>query len=110
MDRVGRPVAVHRVARAAIPAGPADQARGARALIAALVIAPLHSLWWAMLLVEIRPYDAMGAQVFGDALRRVVLSGAPLQLTFYCGVVVAYYAVEYYDKARGRRPGLVRRR
>src|SRR5262245_11554527 len=29
-------------------------------VVAALVIAPLHSLWWAMLLVEIRPYDAMG--------------------------------------------------
>ena len=71
-------------------------------VIAALAIAAVHSTWWAMLLVEIRPYDAMGVQQFADALRSLAVSGLPLQLIFYCGVLVAHYAAEYYDKYRER--------
>ena len=71
-------------------------------LLAALALAAIHSTWWAMLLVEIRPYDAMGAQQFGDALRSLAVSGLPLQLIFYCGVLAAHYAAEYYDKYRER--------
>jgi two-component system LytT family sensor kinase len=70
--------------------------------VAALVIAPLHSLWWAALLVEIQPYDAMGTRQFTHAFWGVAPSGLPQQLCFYCGVLVAHYAVEYYDKYRER--------
>jgi two-component system, LytTR family, sensor kinase len=71
-------------------------------LIAALALAAVHSTWWAMLLVEIQPYDAMGTQEFGDALRSLAVSGLPAQLIFYCGVLAAHYAAEYYDKYRDR--------
>jgi hypothetical protein len=71
-------------------------------VVAALVLAPLHSAWWTLLLVEMRPYDAMGVQHFAGAFRPILLSGLPLQLCFYCGVLAAHYAAEYYDKYRDR--------
>ncbi len=70
--------------------------------VAALVIAPVHSLWWAMLLVYMKPYDAMGAQRFADAFWWIGPSGLPQQLCFYCGVLTAHYAAEYYEKYRDR--------
>ncbi len=78
--------------------------RGAVAVhvLAMLVIGPLHSAWWSLLLVELEPYDAMGIQHFGDAFASIVLSGLPMQLCFYCGVLAAHYAAEYYDKYRDR--------
>jgi two-component system LytT family sensor kinase len=71
-------------------------------LLAALAIAAIHTTWWALLLSEIHPYDAMGIQHFGDAIRSLAVSGLPLQLIFYCGVLAAHYAVEFYDKYRER--------
>ena len=71
-------------------------------VVAALAIAAIHTTWWALWLVEIRPYDAMGTQDFADAIRSLAVSGLPLQLIFYCGVLAAHYAVEYYDKYRER--------
>jgi two-component system LytT family sensor kinase len=70
--------------------------------VAALAIAPLHSLWWAMLLVQVQPYDAMGAQRFADAFWPIVRSGLALQLCVYSGVLAAHYAVDYYEKFRDR--------
>jgi hypothetical protein len=70
--------------------------------VAALAIAPIHSAWWALLQVSIRPYDAMGAQQFAQAYPSIVFSALPLQLCFYCGVLAAHYAIEYYDKYRDR--------
>jgi hypothetical protein len=70
--------------------------------VAALAIALLHSAWWALMLVQIRPFDAMGVHDFAGAFRGVAPSGLPQQLCFYCGVLVAHYAVEYYDKYRER--------
>jgi hypothetical protein len=71
-------------------------------VIAALLIAGVHSVWWAMLLVEIRPYDAMGARYFADAFRGLAISGLPMELCFYCGVLAAHFATEYYAKYRDR--------
>jgi len=71
-------------------------------LLAVLVIGPLHSAWWSLLLVHLEPYDAMGAHHFSEAFYSIVLSGLPMQLCFYCGVLAAYYAAEYYDKFRDR--------
>jgi anti-sigma regulatory factor (Ser/Thr protein kinase) len=71
-------------------------------LVAVLVIGPLHSAWWSFLLVHMEPYDAMGAHHFSEAFRSIVLSGLPMQLCFYCGVLAAHYAAEYYDKYRDR--------
>jgi two-component system, LytTR family, sensor kinase len=71
-------------------------------LLAALTIAAVHTTWWAFLLTEIRPYDAMGIQHFGEAILSLAVSGLPLQLIFYCGVLAAHYAVEFYDKYRER--------
>jgi anti-sigma regulatory factor (Ser/Thr protein kinase) len=71
-------------------------------IVAALVVAPVHSAWWAMLEIQLRPYDAMGATEFGDAFQSISFSGLPLQLCFYCGVLVAHYALDYYAKYRDR--------
>jgi two-component system, LytTR family, sensor kinase len=71
-------------------------------VIAALALAPVHSAWWAMLLVTMRPYDAMGTRDFDQAFPSILLSGLSVQVCFYCGVLVAHHAVEYYDKYRDR--------
>jgi hypothetical protein len=70
--------------------------------VAALVIAPIHSVWWAMLLVQVQPYDAMGTQDFAEAMWSIVRSGLALQLCAYSGVLAAHYAVDYYGKFRDR--------
>lgn len=80
---------------------PTRRAVGLHAL-AALVIAPVHSAWWAMLLVTMRPYDAMGTRDFGRGFVGILCSGLPLQLCMYCGIVAAQYAIEYYEKYRDR--------
>jgi two-component system LytT family sensor kinase len=67
---------------------------------AALAIAAAHSLWWAALLVTIRPYDGMGPNSFVGAVSCVMPSGLPQELIFYCVVLAAYHAVDYYDKFR----------
>ncbi|HEY0476347.1 MAG TPA: histidine kinase [Kofleriaceae bacterium] len=76
--------------------------------IAALVIAPLHSAWWTFLLVQMKPYDAMGPTQFASVYRGIMGSGLPLQLCFYCGVLAAHYAAEYYDKYRDRERAAAR--
>jgi two-component system LytT family sensor kinase len=85
-----------------LPLVPPSRRAVAGHLVAALVIGPLHSAWWTLLLVQMQPYDAMSAQHFGEAFRPIAFSGLPLQLCFYCGVVTAHYASEYYDKYRDR--------
>jgi hypothetical protein len=77
-------------------------------VIAALAIAPLHGVWWAMLLVKLRPYDAMGTEDFADAFRWITPSGLPQELCFYCVVLAAHHAVEYYDKYRERERAAAR--
>jgi two-component system, LytTR family, sensor kinase len=67
---------------------------------AALAIAAVHSLWWATLLVTIRPYDAMGPSTFVGAVSCVMPSGLPQELICYCAVLAACHAVDYYDKFR----------
>lgn len=74
----------------------------------ALFWAPVHSAWWAMLLVKVRPYDAMNNDHFGSAFWGIYLSGLPQQLIFYCGVLVAHYAVVYYEKYRDRERAAAR--
>jgi len=69
---------------------------------AALAISPIHSAWWAMLLVVVRPYDAMGTREFAVAFRGVALSGLAEQLLMYGGVLTAHHAALYYRKYRER--------
>lgn len=76
--------------------------------IAALVIAPIHSVWWATLLVVVRPYDAMGTRDFGVAFRGVALSGLSLQVIMYAGVLIAHHAALYYRKYRDRERAAAR--
>jgi hypothetical protein len=71
-------------------------------LVAGLAVALAHSLWWAALLVSMKPYDAMGPTELGRAYWPLAVSGLPLELCFYCGVLAAHYAVVYYDKYRDR--------
>jgi hypothetical protein len=75
---------------------------------AALALAPLHAAWWALLLVEMRPYDGMGAKLFSRAFLPIFLSNLPLDLICYCGVLTAHYAFEYYEKYRDRERAAAR--
>lgn len=75
---------------------------------AALVIAPLHSAWWTLLLVELRPYDAMDTRTFPEAFRSILVSGLSIQVCFYCGVLAAHYAIVYYGKFRERERAAAR--
>jgi two-component system LytT family sensor kinase len=99
--------AISWLARRATLVPPAPRAVLAHA-IAALAIAPLHSAWWALMLVQIRPYDAMGTRQFADAFAGIVTSGLPQQLCCYCGVLAAHHAVEYYEKYRDRERAAAR--
>ncbi|MFT3771646.1 MAG: histidine kinase [Minicystis sp.] len=67
-------------------------------VLAALLIAPVHSAWWSWLLVWIRPYDAMGSDSFGHAYVKTIYAGLPTQLLLYCGVLAAHYAADFYEK------------
>jgi two-component system, LytTR family, sensor kinase len=75
---------------------------------AAIAIALVHSAWWALLLVTIRPYDAMGTDDFVKAYSGIAPSGLVEQLIFYCCVLAAHYAVVYYDKYRDRERAALR--
>lgn len=77
-------------------------------VLAALLIAPVHSAWWSMLLVQVRPYEGMGSQRFDQAFSKVVYSGLPTQLLLYCGVLAAHYAAEFYEEVRARELDLTR--
>jgi len=76
--------------------------------LSAFVIAPIHSVWWAMLLVAMRPYDAMGVRYLDSAFVSIARSGLPLQLCVYAGIVAAHYAIDYYDKYRDRERAAAR--
>lgn len=76
--------------------------------IASLLIALVHSTWWAFLLVNMRPYDDMGPARFGRALIFIAFSGLPMQLLFYVGILAAVYAAEYYERYRERELETVR--
>jgi two-component system, LytTR family, sensor kinase len=69
---------------------------------AALVVALVHSAWWALLLVQIRPYDVMNASSFVEAYKRLMPSGLAQQIAFYCLSLAAFLAAEYYAKFRER--------
>ena len=71
-------------------------------VVAAVVIAQIHAVWWSVLLVEMRPYDAMGAARFADAFWGIAPSSVVQELCFYCGVLAAHHAAQYYDKNRDR--------
>jgi two-component system, LytTR family, sensor kinase len=75
---------------------------------AAIAIALVHSAWWAILLVVIRPYDAMGSDDFVEAYTWIAPSGLVQQLIYYCCVLAAHYAVVYYDKYRERERAALR--
>jgi hypothetical protein len=70
--------------------------------VAALAIAPIHTAWWTMLLVNMRPYDAMSVDDFAEGYTAILRSGLALQLCLYCCVLAAQHAREYYDKYRDR--------
>jgi two-component system, LytTR family, sensor kinase len=74
----------------------------------ALLIALVHSAWWAFLLVALRPYDAMGTDEFFKAYTWIAPSGLVEQLIFYCCVLAAHYVVVYYDKYRDRERAAMR--
>jgi hypothetical protein len=75
---------------------------------AAIAIALVHSAWWSMLLVVIKPYDSMGSSDFVSAYSNIAPSGLAQQMIFYCCVLAAHYAVVYYDKYRDRERAALR--
>jgi two-component system, LytTR family, sensor kinase len=67
---------------------------------AALAIAFVHSAWWALVLVKLRPYDVMNEDNFADAYWRLMPSGLAQQVALYCLVLAACLAADYYAKFR----------
>jgi hypothetical protein len=76
--------------------------------LAALALAPVHSAWWTWLMITMRPYDAMGTTSFAKGFSGIVLSGGPLQLMVYVGVLAAIHAADYYEKFRERERAAAR--
>jgi hypothetical protein len=74
----------------------------------AVASALAHAVWWTMLLVELRPYDAMGSRTFAQGFWPICLSALPLELMVYCGVLAAHHAFEYYEKFRERERAAAR--
>ena len=69
-------------------------------LLAACIVAAVHTAWWSFLLVALRPYDVRNTNSFADAYRSIGQSALLLELLLYVGVLVSIYALDYYDKYR----------
>jgi two-component system LytT family sensor kinase len=69
---------------------------------AACVIAVLHSFYWVGLMILIRPYDRMTAEVSQLDVRSIVSDRITLEWLLYCLVLGAATAFEYYERYRER--------
>jgi two-component system, LytTR family, sensor kinase len=69
---------------------------------AALVLGLIHHAWWAMMVVVVRPFDAMGAQSLWSALRDDVADRMFLEGLVYFAVLGVSYAVDYQRRLRER--------
>ena len=71
-------------------------------LLLFLVIAVLHNIWWMFLLIVLKPYDRMNAEVAELRLGQLLWSRLPMEWTIYLVVLGAAIAVDYYERYRER--------
>lgn len=76
---------------------------------AALVLGLAHQVWWKLLTVAIRPFDAMGPQRLGD-VSWDVLDDLFLEVAAYFAILGVTYAIDYHRRLRDREASLVRAR
>jgi len=71
-------------------------------LFAFCVIAVLHNIWWMFLLIALKPYDRMNAEVSELDIGQILWSRLSLEWTLYLVVLGAAIAVDYYERYRER--------
>jgi two-component system LytT family sensor kinase len=71
-------------------------------LLAACVIAVVHGFYWLGLMIVLRPYDRMTAEVSQLDIADVLFYRLPLEWLLYCMVLGAAMAFEFYERYRER--------
>lgn len=74
----------------------------AQHVAAALVLGVVHHAWWTLMLVVLRPYDAMGPDAFGPAFANDLADRLFLEGTAYFAVLGVSYAVDSQRRLRER--------
>jgi sensor histidine kinase YesM len=69
-------------------------------ILAGSVFGVLHSFWWLGLMVTIRPYDRMTAEIGEIHMSRILFARLPLEWILYCLVLGAAIAYDYYERFR----------
>ncbi len=69
-------------------------------LLAACVIAVLHGFYWFGLLILLKPFDRMTAEPSRALAADILFTRIPIELIFYCLVLGAALAFDYYDRYR----------
>jgi len=70
--------------------------------LAACVIAVVHSFYWVGLMILIRPYDRMTAELSQLNVSEILFYRLPEEWLLYCLVLGASIAFEYYERYRER--------
>jgi len=78
--------------------------------LAACGIAVVHGLYWAGLLVVVRPFDRMTAEPSRLNLAEMLFSRLPIEIILYCLVLGGTHALEFYGRYREREKSLAEAR
>ncbi|MEA2492032.1 MAG: two-component system, LytTR family, sensor kinase [Acidobacteriota bacterium] len=71
-------------------------------VLAAVAVGILHGLYWVALLVVMRPYDRMSAELGQLNIREVISARLPLEIGLYLIVLGLATAADYYERYRER--------
>jgi len=71
-------------------------------VLAACVIAVVHSFYWLALLIAIKPYDRMTAEPSQIPIASILFFRVPLEFLLYCMVLGAAVAFDFYERYRER--------
>ena len=69
---------------------------------AAFTLGTVHIMYWIVIMVWLRPFDARTASLTDIDLIDCMASHLPLELTLYATVLAAVLALDYYEKYRQR--------
>jgi two-component system, LytTR family, sensor kinase len=69
---------------------------------AAFTLGTVHIIYWIVIMVWLRPFDARTASLADIDLVDCLASHLPLELTLYATVLAAVLALDYYEKYRER--------